>query len=208
MGWRLLNSLTSSRSSYLFNYEVIFKRIYTCSYPLANLSLVYFWCFRSCLVFWYSGLIISFPNPGGKSSVDARFSWDYIRSWTDPYVASGFHMPSILFSHVLYAIRFSYAINPILSCITCIDVIAWSMLDFFQGVDHFKKIQYADGITYGELFLENELVNKLRFFPFLDNWWLLCMTHQYMKHIPFTSTVMACKYRTLTLYHTHHSALY
>ncbi|KAG9144168.1 hypothetical protein Leryth_021484 [Lithospermum erythrorhizon] len=25
-----------------------------------------------------------------------------------------------------------------------------------QGVDHFKKIQYADGITYGELFLENE----------------------------------------------------
>ncbi|RXH93417.1 hypothetical protein DVH24_013993 [Malus domestica] len=27
---------------------------------------------------------------------------------------------------------------------------------FQQGVDHFKKIQYADGITYGELFLENE----------------------------------------------------
>ena len=26
----------------------------------------------------------------------------------------------------------------------------------WQGVDHFKKIQYADGITYGELFLENE----------------------------------------------------
>ncbi|KAJ0968595.1 hypothetical protein J5N97_025512 [Dioscorea zingiberensis] len=25
-----------------------------------------------------------------------------------------------------------------------------------QGVDHFKKIKYADGITYGELFLENE----------------------------------------------------
>ncbi|KAJ4951783.1 hypothetical protein NE237_028615 [Protea cynaroides] len=25
-----------------------------------------------------------------------------------------------------------------------------------QGVDHFKKIQYAEGITYGELFLENE----------------------------------------------------
>ena len=25
-----------------------------------------------------------------------------------------------------------------------------------QGVDHFKKIQYADGITYGELFSENE----------------------------------------------------
>ncbi|CAH9136448.1 unnamed protein product [Cuscuta epithymum] len=25
-----------------------------------------------------------------------------------------------------------------------------------QGVDHFKNIQYADGITYGELFLENE----------------------------------------------------
>ncbi|KAH9300591.1 hypothetical protein KI387_012174, partial [Taxus chinensis] len=25
-----------------------------------------------------------------------------------------------------------------------------------QGVDHFKKIQYAPGITYGELFLENE----------------------------------------------------
>ena len=25
-----------------------------------------------------------------------------------------------------------------------------------QGVDHFKKIQHADGITYEELFLENE----------------------------------------------------
>uniref|UniRef100_A0A1D1Z7D5 glycine--tRNA ligase n=1 Tax=Anthurium amnicola TaxID=1678845 RepID=A0A1D1Z7D5_9ARAE len=25
-----------------------------------------------------------------------------------------------------------------------------------QGVDHFKKIKYTDGITYGELFLENE----------------------------------------------------
>uniref|UniRef100_A0ACD6A8E5 Uncharacterized protein n=1 Tax=Avena sativa TaxID=4498 RepID=A0ACD6A8E5_AVESA len=25
-----------------------------------------------------------------------------------------------------------------------------------QGVDHFKKIQYTEGITYGELFLENE----------------------------------------------------
>jgi glycyl-tRNA synthetase len=25
-----------------------------------------------------------------------------------------------------------------------------------EGVDHFKKIQYAPGITYGELFLENE----------------------------------------------------
>lgn len=30
---------------------------------------------------------------------------------------------------------------------------------FWQGVDHFKKIQYADGITYGELFLENEYIN-------------------------------------------------
>lgn len=29
-------------------------------------------------------------------------------------------------------------------------------LNSLQGVDHFKKIQYADGITYGELFLENE----------------------------------------------------
>ncbi|XP_061374276.1 glycine--tRNA ligase, chloroplastic/mitochondrial 2 isoform X2 [Gastrolobium bilobum] len=27
---------------------------------------------------------------------------------------------------------------------------------FQQGVDHFKKIKYSDGITYGELFLENE----------------------------------------------------
>lgn len=27
---------------------------------------------------------------------------------------------------------------------------------YLQGVDHFKKIQYADGITYGELFSENE----------------------------------------------------
>ncbi|XP_072994242.1 glycine--tRNA ligase, chloroplastic/mitochondrial 2 isoform X1 [Typha latifolia] len=30
------------------------------------------------------------------------------------------------------------------------------ILMLLQGVDHFKKIQYADGITYGELFLENE----------------------------------------------------
>jgi glycyl-tRNA synthetase len=32
----------------------------------------------------------------------------------------------------------------------------------WQGVDHFKKIQYADGITYGELFLENEYANLLK----------------------------------------------
>lgn len=31
---------------------------------------------------------------------------------------------------------------------------------FLQGVDHFKKIMYAEGITYGELFLENEYVSK------------------------------------------------
>lgn len=30
------------------------------------------------------------------------------------------------------------------------------ILMLLQGVDHFKKIQYANGITYGELFLENE----------------------------------------------------
>ncbi|KAF3332393.1 glycine--tRNA ligase 2 [Carex littledalei] len=30
------------------------------------------------------------------------------------------------------------------------------ILILLQGVNHFKKIQYADGITYGELFLENE----------------------------------------------------
>ncbi|KAI4372677.1 hypothetical protein MLD38_010878 [Melastoma candidum] len=30
------------------------------------------------------------------------------------------------------------------------------ILMLLQGVDHFKKIEYADGITYGELFLENE----------------------------------------------------
>ncbi|KAL6981328.1 Glycine--tRNA ligase, chloroplastic/mitochondrial 2, partial [Sarracenia purpurea var. burkii] len=30
------------------------------------------------------------------------------------------------------------------------------ILMLLQGVDHFKKIQYADRITYGELFLENE----------------------------------------------------
>ncbi|KAL5718895.1 glycine--tRNA ligase [Ranunculus cassubicifolius] len=30
------------------------------------------------------------------------------------------------------------------------------ILMLLQGVDHFKKILYADGITYGELFLENE----------------------------------------------------
>ena len=31
----------------------------------------------------------------------------------------------------------------------------WHVL-LHQGVDHFKKIRYAPGITYGELFLENE----------------------------------------------------
>ncbi|KAI3796619.1 hypothetical protein L1987_39297 [Smallanthus sonchifolius] len=30
------------------------------------------------------------------------------------------------------------------------------ILMLLQGVDHFKKIKYADGITYGELFSENE----------------------------------------------------
>ncbi|KAI3434209.1 Glycine--tRNA ligase [Psidium guajava] len=30
------------------------------------------------------------------------------------------------------------------------------ILMLLQGVDHFKKIKYANGITYGELFLENE----------------------------------------------------
>ncbi|KAE8673537.1 Glycine--tRNA ligase 2 [Hibiscus syriacus] len=30
------------------------------------------------------------------------------------------------------------------------------ILMLLQGVDHFKKIQYADGILYGELFMENE----------------------------------------------------
>lgn len=30
------------------------------------------------------------------------------------------------------------------------------ILMLLQGVDHFKKLQYADGITYGELFSENE----------------------------------------------------
>ncbi|GFP90522.1 glycine--tRNA ligase 2 chloroplastic/mitochondrial [Phtheirospermum japonicum] len=34
------------------------------------------------------------------------------------------------------------------------------ILMLLQGVDHFKKIQYADGITYGELFLENELIKR------------------------------------------------
>ncbi|CAM8941806.1 unnamed protein product [Rhodiola kirilowii] len=41
-----------------------------------------------------------------------------------------------------------------------------------QGVDHFKKIQYADGITYGELFLENEydqLLKTSHVFNILDS---------------------------------------
>lgn len=46
-----------------------------------------------------------------------------------------------------------------LSFLSCVLVspthfcLKWTNL---QGVDHFKKIQYADGITYGELFSENE----------------------------------------------------
>ncbi|XP_060673188.1 glycine--tRNA ligase, chloroplastic/mitochondrial 2 isoform X2 [Ziziphus jujuba] len=36
------------------------------------------------------------------------------------------------------------------------------ILMLLQGVDHFKKIQYADGITYGELFMENEYDQLLK----------------------------------------------
>ncbi|WRX11074.1 Glycine-tRNA ligase [Theobroma cacao] len=38
----------------------------------------------------------------------------------------------------------------------------------FQGVDHFKKIQYADGITYGELFLENDVHHIQKHFDFFE----------------------------------------
>ncbi|XP_064952822.1 glycine--tRNA ligase, chloroplastic/mitochondrial 2-like isoform X2 [Musa acuminata AAA Group] len=34
------------------------------------------------------------------------------------------------------------------------------ILMLLQGVNHFKKIQYSDGITYGELFLENDLARQ------------------------------------------------
>jgi glycyl-tRNA synthetase len=34
--------------------------------------------------------------------------------------------------------------------------ILMSLQMLWQGVDHFKNIQYTEGITYGELFLENE----------------------------------------------------
>ncbi|KAK6258930.1 hypothetical protein SCA6_013404 [Theobroma cacao] len=44
---------------------------------------------------------------------------------------------------------------------------ALSVYLLLQGVDHFKKIQYADGITYGELFFENEQI--LLPFSFQDN---------------------------------------
>ncbi|KAK6920389.1 Glycine-tRNA ligase, alpha subunit [Dillenia turbinata] len=39
-----------------------------------------------------------------------------------------------------------------------------------QGVDHFKKIQYADGITYGELFLDND--NDLHFIKEMSAYYL------------------------------------
>ncbi|EOX92215.1 hypothetical protein QUC31_003514 [Theobroma cacao] len=49
---------------------------------------------------------------------------------------------------------------------------ALSVYLLLQGVDHFKKIQYADGITYGELFLENEydqLLKTSQAFNILDS---------------------------------------
>uniref|UniRef100_A0A2P2LYB4 glycine--tRNA ligase n=2 Tax=Rhizophora mucronata TaxID=61149 RepID=A0A2P2LYB4_RHIMU len=50
------------------------------------------------------------------------------------------------------------------------------ILMLLQGVDHFKKIQYADGITYGELFLENEYISLCTFlFELLLIFDMICM---------------------------------
>lgn len=138
MGWRLLNSLTSSRSSYPFNYEFIFKRIYTWCNPLANLFI----CASDYILF--SDILVCFP----KSRLEV-FSW------------------------CLFQLRLHMVLNVSLCCFrffichhfcTLMYYVPWMLLlevawIYLQGVDHFKKIQYADGITYGELFLENELVN-------------------------------------------------
>ncbi|WRX08943.1 Glycine-tRNA ligase, partial [Theobroma cacao] len=51
----------------------------------------------------------------------------------------------------------------------------FNLLKLLKGVDHFKKIQYADGITYGELFFENEQI--LLPFSFQDN-----MSAYYFEH--------------------------
>lgn len=49
------------------------------------------------------------------------------------------------------------------------------ILMLLQGVNHFKKIQYADGITYGELFLENEREMSAYYLEHAD-------VHQVQKH--------------------------
>lgn len=38
-----------------------------------------------------------------------------------------------------------------------LDLAVWNRLPFhLQGAKHFKDIQYAPGVTYGEMFLQNE----------------------------------------------------
>lgn len=41
--------------------------------------------------------------------------------------------------------------------LTHLDLAVWNPLPFhLQGAKHFKDIQYAPGVTYGEMFLQNE----------------------------------------------------
>lgn len=101
------------------------------------LEVVYF----RRIIFFGWGVLCFLFSLGWKSSTVTDFCWNYLWSWAYTHVASGQ-------LRLLEFFTFSFA-----SFIR----FAWSFSGkILQGVDHFKKIQYADGITYGELFLENE----------------------------------------------------
>ncbi|KAK4592657.1 hypothetical protein RGQ29_016976 [Quercus rubra] len=53
----------------------------------------------------------------------------------------------------------------------------------WQGVDHFKKIQYADGITYGELFLENDIIKLHCAIYFLNEMSAYYLEHASVHHL-------------------------
>lgn len=75
-----------------------------------------------------------------KSSTVPCICGNYLWSGTDSYAASGKRK----------------AVWYFILCFLNLVVCFFWFKDYSQGVDHFKKIMYTEGITYGELFLENE----------------------------------------------------
>lgn len=101
---------------FFFNYEFsLDKNIYLRGYPSEIFYCSTVWSFNHHnMILWWPDLFIFFPIPGWKSSVDACFSWDYLWSWTNPYVASG---PSCSISYsLLYYVL--------------LDILAWSLFEF------------------------------------------------------------------------------